>query len=91
MGLNAVSPIPGGKRFVDVVPGGDLTVFVDRWRWIEKDMLPKWLAMNPEDRAAAVSNPIGTVKSNLLPRFVVPPMRRSDEDLILDALGGGSP
>lgn len=37
------SPIPGGRPFSDY--GGNVTQFNDRWRWIEGDMLPKYLQL----------------------------------------------
>ena len=37
------SPIPGGRPFSDY--GGNVTHFNDRWRWIEDDMLPKYLQL----------------------------------------------
>jgi len=55
---NAHSPIPGGKDFRDVVgthfdlfsigplhvgwETGDVTNFNDRWKWITRDMLPRY-------------------------------------------------
>ena len=37
------SPVPGDTvTFQSVVPGGDLGSFNDRWKWIEKSMLPAW-------------------------------------------------
>jgi hypothetical protein len=53
------SPIPGGKSFCDVVPGGDLTNFDDRWKWISVDMLPRWLSFSDKQRQRVVRIPLG--------------------------------
>lgn len=58
MGRLAQNPIPGGRRFEAIVPGGNLAVFEDRWRWIERDMVPHWNRMSPEDRLHYVNQPI---------------------------------
>ena len=71
MAKNSESPIPGGKHFLDVVPGGDLTKFDDRWKWIDTDMLPKWLAYSSEAKALMVSKPLGTVPNQLLVPAIV--------------------
>jgi hypothetical protein len=40
---NVPSPIPGhGVDFASYVPGGDIGVFADRWKWISESMLPAW-------------------------------------------------
>lgn len=36
------SPVPGGRNFQDVVPGGDIGNFAQRWTWIDSEMLPAW-------------------------------------------------
>jgi hypothetical protein len=37
------SPIPGQvETFGDFHAGGNIAVFADRWRWIERRMLPRW-------------------------------------------------
>jgi hypothetical protein len=51
----AESPIPGGRKFRDVVPGGDVTQFRDRWLWITSDMLPAYLRLDPEFRRELVN------------------------------------
>lgn len=99
MAKNSNSPIPGGKHFLDVVPGGDLTNFDDRWRWIETDMLPKWLAFSPQMRATMVQKPLGTSPNALRDApitdfsslFFHPPVgdTRTDEEKIKGALNGG--
>ncbi|NBB79542.1 MAG: hypothetical protein GVY36_08875 [Verrucomicrobia bacterium] len=38
----AENPIPGGNDFRDVVPGGDITDFVDRWEWIDDSSQGMW-------------------------------------------------
>ena len=40
MSESARSPIPGGTPFAKVVPGGDITAFADRWKWLKEDMIP---------------------------------------------------
>lgn len=54
----AQSPIPGGKPFTEVVPGGDITNFVDRWKWIDKDMLPAYQQLTPADRTTLINEPL---------------------------------
>ena len=49
------SPIPGGNKFNDVVPGGDVTQFRDRWLWITSDMLPAYLRLDPAFRRELVN------------------------------------
>lgn len=58
MSEKAESPIPDGKPFRVVVPGGDITVFADRWKWIETDMLPAYLRLTPERRRQLVKHPL---------------------------------
>jgi hypothetical protein len=44
------SPIPGhGVDFIDHVPGGNIGVFADRWKWIEESMLPAWKSLETSD------------------------------------------
>jgi hypothetical protein len=52
------SPIPGGKPFSEVVPGGDVTDFNDRWKWIEDDMLPKYQQLTPAECSTLVNQPL---------------------------------
>jgi hypothetical protein len=62
MSKKALSPVPSGKPFREIVPGGDITVFSDRWKWIEKDMVPaferlslsslRWLVNPPLEQLA---------------------------------------
>lgn len=47
MSEEARSPIPGGKPFGKIVPGGDITKFEDRWKWLEKDMIPAFEKLDP--------------------------------------------
>jgi len=100
MAENSISPIPGGKDFLDVVPGGDLTTFDDRWRWIETDMLPKWLAFSPAERLTLVQQPLGatpTALRNALLRDLADGLRsflqhrKTDAEKIKEALNGPHP
>jgi hypothetical protein len=52
------SPIPGGKPFSEVVPGGDVTKFQDRWQWIETDMLPSYQQLTPDYRTTLINEPL---------------------------------
>jgi hypothetical protein len=65
--LFAESPIPGGEKFTDVVPGGDVTQFKDRWVWITSDMLPAYLRLDPEFRRELVNRPLWQLGSFPLP------------------------
>lgn len=58
MGTIAENPIPGGQHFNDIVKGGDLANFEDRWKWIEKDMIGRWNSMTRSQRRALVDGPI---------------------------------
>ncbi|MEV4049905.1 hypothetical protein AB0J55_01855 [Amycolatopsis sp. NPDC049688] len=63
----ALSPVPGGKPFREVVPGGDLTVFEDRWKWIETDMLPAYEGLTPQRRRQLVNTPLGDLAARRWP------------------------
>jgi len=67
MGRMAESPIPGGRRFSQSVPGGSLAKLEDSWKWIEQDMLKYWEKMSPEDRLHYVEQSIAN--------DLVPPLR----------------
>lgn len=44
------SPIPGHNiKFIDHVPGGNIGVFADRWKWVEESMLPAWKGLETGD------------------------------------------
>lgn len=58
MSERAESPIPDGKPFRVVVPGGDITLLADRWKWIETDMLPAYQRLTPERRRKLVNHPL---------------------------------
>jgi hypothetical protein len=49
MSEQAKSPIPRGKPFAQVVPGGDITKFEDRWKWLEQDMIPAFERLDPAE------------------------------------------
>ncbi len=65
MGRLSDSPVPGGKNFCDSVPGGDLTDFDDRWKWIVQEMLRQWNQMSAELRAALVKVPLGATNDQI--------------------------
>jgi hypothetical protein len=67
MSANALSPIPGGKPFREVVPGGDITLFRDRWRWIETDMLPAYEQLTPGRRRQLVNTPLADLAAQRWP------------------------
>lgn len=67
MSAEALSPIPGGKPFRDVVPGGDITVFADRWKWIETDMLPAYETLTPARRRQLVNAPLADLAAQRWP------------------------
>jgi hypothetical protein len=55
------SPIPGGRPFDDVVPGGNITDFQDRWDWITTDMMPTYqqlLRDNPQLAQQLIDTPV---------------------------------
>jgi len=58
MSLLSKSPIPGGRSFEDVVKDGDITKFKDRWKWITKDMLPKYEGLSDEYRSKLINTPL---------------------------------
>ena len=46
------SPIPDhGITFTTFVPGGNIGVFADRWKWISDSMLPAWRKLEASDPA----------------------------------------
>jgi hypothetical protein len=36
----------------------DITLFKDRWKWIEDDMLPAYRSLSPERRSALINQPL---------------------------------
>lgn len=58
MSDKALSPIPGGTLFKKVVPGGDITIFNDRWSWITKDMIPAFERLSPSYLKQLVNLPL---------------------------------
>jgi hypothetical protein len=54
MSEEARSPIPKGRPFKEVVPGGDITVFKDRWTWLLKDMIPAFQQLDDATLQALV-------------------------------------
>lgn len=67
MSDKAESPIPDGKPFRTVVPGGDITVFADRWKWIETDMLPAYERLTSERRRQLVNTPLADLADRRWP------------------------
>jgi hypothetical protein len=59
MSEEAKSPIPRGKPFKEVVPGGDITVFQDRWTWLLKDMIPAFQQLDEATLQALVKKSLG--------------------------------
>jgi RHS repeat-associated protein len=72
MSSMALSPIPGARSFGTVVPNGDITVFRDRWRWIESDMLPAYERLSPERRWQLVNTPLTTLSERRFPSEQLP-------------------
>lgn len=68
MSEKAESPIPDGRPFRVVVPGGDITVFADRWKWIETDMLPAFERLTPQRRRQLVNTPLTDLADRRWPR-----------------------
>jgi hypothetical protein len=58
MSEEARSPIPGGRPFAEVVPGGDITKFEDRWKWLEADMIPAFEKLDPATLQRLVTKPL---------------------------------
>ncbi|VVJ17670.1 Uncharacterised protein [Amycolatopsis camponoti] len=67
MSREALSPVPGGKPFREVVPDGDLTVFEHRWKWIETDMLPAYEGLAPQRRRQLVNTPLADLAARRWP------------------------
>ncbi|MDN3522548.1 hypothetical protein [Halomonas ramblicola] len=67
MSGRARSPIPGGRSFEDVVPGGEITRFPDRWRWIERDMLPAYEGLSGERRRQLVNTTLNDLAARRFP------------------------
>lgn len=59
MSEKAVSPIPGGRPFAEIVPGGDITKFDDRWKWLESDMIPAFEKLKPDELERLVKKSLG--------------------------------
>lgn len=53
----AESPVPGGRPFSSAVEG-DLTLFEDRWRWIEREVIEPYRHLSPEYRARLNAQPL---------------------------------
>lgn len=58
----AENPIPGGPNFQDVVPNGNITDYVDRWKWVKTDptqaMFDLWNAKTQAQQLQLSSKPI---------------------------------
>jgi hypothetical protein len=67
MSREALSPVPGGRPFREVVPDGDITVFEDRWKWIEADMLPAYERLTPQRRRQLVNTPLADLAARRWP------------------------
>jgi len=63
MSTKAKNPVPGGETFQTVVPDGDLTLFAQRWQWIDHPddgMIRLWGDMATADRTSHVAVPLVT-------------------------------
>jgi uncharacterized protein DUF2515 len=58
MSEEAQSPIPGGQPFAKVVKDGDITNFDDRWKWLQKDMIPAFEKLDPATLERLVNLPL---------------------------------
>ncbi|MEU8413471.1 hypothetical protein AB0C24_11830 [Amycolatopsis japonica] len=67
MSAEAPPPLPGAKPFREAVPGGDITVFEDRWKWIETDILPVYQALTPGRRRQLVNTPLADLAAQRWP------------------------
>jgi hypothetical protein len=54
----AQNPLPGQPSFSTSQPGQSITVAVERWPWIENDILPPWGAMAESSRNSLVNDPL---------------------------------
>lgn len=48
--LDVPTPIPGhGVTFAGHVPGGNIGLFSDRWKWISESMVPAWRSLETDE------------------------------------------
>jgi len=67
MSAEAPSPVPGAKPFREVVHDGDITVFEDRWKWIDTDILPAYQRLTPGRRRQLVNAPLADLAAQRWP------------------------
>jgi hypothetical protein len=61
MSVRAKNPVPTGMSFTNVVPGGNICVFADRWNWITNSaggIWPSWVAASPTTQSNWVTIPL---------------------------------
>lgn len=66
----ADSPVPGGRAFSSST-GGDITVFADRWKWIEQEIAKPYLNLSPEYRTVLNNQPLRELANR---QFAVDPL-----------------
>jgi hypothetical protein len=77
MSILAKNPVPTGSSFTNVVPGGNLCAFSDRWNWITNSaggIWPNWVAVSPMTQSGWVNIPLKSRAESytLLPLFLYP-------------------
>jgi hypothetical protein len=58
----ANNPVPTGTNFTTVVPGGNICVFNDRWKWVTNSagIWPPWITASPTTQSAWANIPLTT-------------------------------
>ncbi len=68
LSLEAINPLPGEKSFSEAFPGGNLTLFSDRWTWISKNIWDPWRALEPRIRDRLLSTSFEDVVERRFPK-----------------------